>query len=44
VIIGFVEIVIAETPADHPRRQDLREIRDAAIAAADLIGRSPRKS
>ncbi len=39
VILGFVEIVIADTPVDHPRRRDLLEIRDAAMAAAALIGR-----
>ena len=39
VILGFVEIVIADTPADHPHRRDLLEIRDAALAAAALIGR-----
>jgi hypothetical protein len=40
VILGFVEIVIADTPVDDPRRRDLIEIRDAALAAAAaLIGR-----
>jgi hypothetical protein len=39
VILGFVEIVIAETPPDHPRHRDLVEIRDAAMRAATLIGR-----
>ena len=41
VILGFVEIVIADTPPDHPWRRDLLEIRDAAMAAATLIGRGP---
>ena len=44
VILGFVEIVIADTPPDHPHRGDLLEVRDAAIAAAELIGRSPGKT
>ena len=39
VIFGFVEIVLAETAADDPRRDDLIEIRGAAIEAAKLIGR-----
>jgi hypothetical protein len=43
VILGFVEIVIGQTPTDDPRRGDLLEIRDAAVAAAELIGRSPGK-
>jgi hypothetical protein len=41
VILGFVEMVIGETAEDHPRRADLLEIRDAALAAAKLIGREP---
>ena len=41
VILGFVEILIADTQPDHPRRRDLLEIRDAAMAAAVLIGRGP---
>ena len=41
VILGFVEILLADVPADHPRYQDLIEIRDAAVQAAILIGRDP---
>ena len=44
VILGFVEIVLADTPKDHPRRSDLIEIRDAALQAATLIGREPEGS
>ena len=39
VILGFVEIVIAQTPDDDPRHSDLIEIREAAIQVAELIGR-----
>lgn len=44
VILGFVEIVIAQTSADDPRRRDLVEIRDAAMRAAELIGRPQPKA
>jgi hypothetical protein len=37
VILGFVEIVIAKTPADDPRRGELVEIRDAAQRAAAIV-------
>lgn len=39
VILGFIELVLAETSPDDPRRADLTEIRDAAVEAARLIGR-----
>ena len=39
VILGFIELVLAETKPDDPRRADLVEIRDAAVEAARLIGR-----
>ena len=39
VILGFIELVLAETKPDDPRRGDLVEIRDAAIEAAKIIGR-----
>jgi hypothetical protein len=39
VILGFIELVLAETTPDDPRRADLVEIRDAAVAAAHIIGR-----
>ena len=41
VILGFIELVLAETLADDPRHGDLVEIRDAALEAAKLIGRPP---
>lgn len=39
VILGFIELVLAETQPDDPRRADLIEIRDAAMEAARIIGR-----
>jgi hypothetical protein len=47
VILGFVELVLGDTAPDDPRRTDLTEIRDAAIAASRIIGHpvgdSPKK-
>jgi len=40
VIVGFVELMIADTPAEASNVNDLVEIRAAAMAAADLIGRA----
>jgi hypothetical protein len=39
VILGFIDLVLAETKPDDPRRGDLNEIRDAAVEAARIIGR-----
>jgi hypothetical protein len=39
VILGFIELALAETTPDDPRRADLVEIRDAAVEAARIIGR-----
>lgn len=41
VILGFVELILADTPRDHPRYEDLVEIRNAAVDAAKLIGAPP---
>ena len=30
VILGFIELVLSETPMDDPRRSDLQEIQAAA--------------
>ena len=38
IILGFVELVIVDTPEVDPHRQDLLEIREAAVRAASLIG------
>ena len=37
VIRGFAEILVAETPADDPRRRDLEEIYKAAVTALKLL-------
>ncbi|HXH24470.1 MAG TPA: hypothetical protein VNI78_04415 [Vicinamibacterales bacterium] len=39
VILGFVDLVLSQTPPDDPRRADLVEIRRAAVEAATIIGR-----
>ena len=38
VILGFVELVLEETPEGDPRRRDLLEIKQAASSAVALIG------
>jgi hypothetical protein len=38
VILGFVELVLADTSEDHPHYADLIEVRNAAVEAAKLIG------
>lgn len=43
VILGFLEIVIGQTPVTDPRHRDLMEIRQAAILAAEEIGRLPSR-
>jgi hypothetical protein len=40
VILGFIELVLAETPADDPRRPDLDEIRLAAQECAQIVSHS----
>lgn len=37
IILGFVELMLAEAADDDPRRHDLLEIRQAAKAAAALM-------
>lgn len=39
VILGFIELVLGDTPPEDPRYGDLIEIRNAAIEAAKMIGR-----
>ena len=41
VILGFVELIIADTPEDAPHYSDLLEVRKAAVEAARLIGAEP---
>jgi hypothetical protein len=38
VILGFVDLVLDETPEGDPRRRDLLEIKQAAAAAVALVG------
>jgi hypothetical protein len=41
VILGFVELLLAETPEGTQQQSDLREIRAAALEAARMIGHRP---
>ena len=43
VILGFLEIVIGQTPESDPRFRDLMEIKQAAIMAAEEISRLPSR-
>jgi hypothetical protein len=38
VILGFIELILADTTEDNPHYADLIEIRNAAVDAAKLIG------
>jgi hypothetical protein len=40
IIIGFVELMIADAAPGDPHFNDLMEVRSAAIAAANLIGKA----
>jgi hypothetical protein len=40
VILGFIELVLTETPPNDPRRGDLEEIRLAAHECAQIVSRS----
>lgn len=44
VILGFIELVLSDTPADDPRRPDLLEIREAALQASNILGRPVRRA
>ena len=37
VILGFSELLLAETPVDDPRRPDLQAIHDAATKALAIL-------
>lgn len=43
VILGFLEIVIGQTSESDPRYRDLMEIKQAAILAAEEVGRLPSR-
>jgi hypothetical protein len=38
VILGFVELILADTTEEDPHYADLIEVRNAAVDAAKLIG------
>ena len=40
VIIGFIELMIADAAPGQPHFNDLIEIRIAAVAAANLLGKT----
>ena len=42
VIIGFVELMLADASPNDPHHQDLVEVRAAAVEAAKLIGHKAR--
>jgi hypothetical protein len=37
IILGFIEVLLEECAPDDPRRDDYREIHQAALAAAALL-------
>ena len=37
VILGFVDLVLEDTPESDPRRRDLLEIKQAAVSAVALL-------
>jgi signal transduction histidine kinase len=39
IIQGFAELLLADAPADDPRRDDFAEISKAAMTALDLLAR-----
>jgi len=43
VIVGFVELMLAEAVPGDPHFNDLVEIRAAAVAATNLIGKTIRR-
>jgi hypothetical protein len=42
VIVGFVELMLADAAPNDPHRTDLLEVRTAAIEAAKLINQTNR--
>ena len=39
IILGFAELLVAESKPDDPRSADFEEIRRVATAALELVGR-----
>lgn len=37
IVLGFAELLLAETPVDAPRRRDLQAIYDAAAKALRIL-------
>ncbi len=44
VILGFIELMLADVPPDDPHHSDLIEVRTAVVEAAKLISHSDRTS
>jgi hypothetical protein len=44
IILGFIDLVLDETPESDPRRHDLIEIKQAAVSAAALLDPSARRA
>ncbi len=42
VIVGFCELLLAETPEDDPRHADLREVNTSAQAIVAIFRSDPR--
>ena len=40
IILGFIDLVLDDTPEGDPRRRDLLEIKQAAVSAVALLGAS----
>ena len=41
IILGFAELILADSTPGSPHHEDLVEIRNAAVEAAKLIGVPP---
>lgn len=41
IVLGFIELLIEDTPETDPRRQDMLEIRKAASASLAILNRAP---
>ena len=44
VILGFIELMLADASPDDPRRSDLIEVRTAVVEAAKLISHTTRNT
>jgi uncharacterized protein (DUF2342 family) len=43
IVVGFCDLLIADTPDDDPRRADLRELFDAAREAMAVVPEVARR-